>query len=148
MGEWIGGGSGPRAASFSSRSWGDSSRWVVWGPGGLAREGELAVVADAQSSRRQGRARNIAAQCLEAQPVLGGDAGGRVQGEAARGEAQRRRAHPCGRISQHPSKPQPGALPGGGEAAHGSGGDGGQNGLFVGQGIGLGVVEQAALLSS
>ena len=115
------------------------------GPGRLEREGELAVVADAQSSRRQGRARNIAAQFLETQPVLGGDAGGGVQGKAARGEAQRRRAHRRGRISQHPSKPLPGALPGGGEAAHGSGGDGGQNGLFVGQGIDLNIVEQAAL---
>ena len=72
------------------------------GPGRLEREGELPVVVEAQSPRRQSRTRNIAAQLLEAQPVLSCDAGGCVQGETARGKAQRRR---CERLWPGPAAP-------------------------------------------
>ena len=61
-----------------------------------------------------------------------------MQGETARGEAQRSGAYPSRRIPKHSSQPLASALTSGDEAAYGSRGDGGQHGLFVGEGVSLG----------
>ena len=73
------------------------------GPGNLEGEGKAFVVGYAQSSCRQGRAGDLAAQLLEPLPVIGGDAGGRMQGKAAGGEAQGRGAHTSAGSLKHPS---------------------------------------------
>jgi len=63
--------------------------------------------------------------------VVGLDGGGRVQGEAAGGKAQRRRADAFGRITQHAADAAAGALAGGYRALDRGGGEAGQHGLLV-----------------
>ena len=78
--------------------------------------------------------------------IVGVDGGGRVQGEAASGKAQRCRADALGRIAQHAADAASGPLFGGHGALDGGGGESGQDGLLVAQRIGLAVVQHAVTL--
>ena len=78
--------------------------------------------------------------------VEGCGAGKPTLREAARGETQRCGTNTFGRITQHPSHPSSGALPGGHQASDGGGGDSGQHGFLISLGIDLGVVQYTAAL--
>ena len=93
----------------------------------------------AQTPPRQG---HVAAQAFEPPPVRAGDPRCRMQPKAARSKAQGRRTHPGGRIFQDPAQALAGACPV--AVSPRTDGESSQHGLFVGERIRCGVVEQAA----
>jgi hypothetical protein len=98
----------------------------------------------AQAGCREGRTQDVAAQKLEAVLVGGGDAGGGVEGEAVLCGAQGASAVRAGRAAQTPPQGGTGAWAGGHRALHGGGGQGGHEGLLLGEGVGRLVLQQAA----
>ena len=84
---------------------------------------------------------DAAAQTLQAVAVVGSRSGGRVQGEAAGDEAQRRGALTGGRVSEDPPQALAGAGPQRLGALDGCGGQAGEDGRVLGQDVFAGVVE-------
>ncbi len=95
---------------------------------------------------RGGGGGSVADQPFQAGAVVGGDAGGRMQREAAGGEAQGCAANGFCGIGQQAAHSLSGALSSGQLSLHGGGRKGGLQGLRLGELVDLGVVEYAAAL--